>query len=179
MHPILPETIAKARAALDAFANGGTIVGALREVGLDPSAFYRVRDSDAAFAAEYKRLRRARADMANDETLAAIAAMGPDADAKITRVRVDTLAAYAARNDPDEYGQRVNHQVDAGPNIAAAIERARLRAPIETKILESTAVEVLTQQNQLLSPMHNIYYEKSAADAPVERGAESEGNPFD
>lgn len=129
----------KVLAVLSAFAEGGTLRDALSKESLTWQAFYRVLRETPDLMNDYHDHQRNRAEMAGDEILEiAKRLMSTEKDekgvlidaldARRARVAGELLGKMMERYSPDRFGQRMNVQVEAKPNLLEAIEAGKRRS---------------------------------------------------
>lgn len=131
------------------YQEGGTIANAIRAEGMKNADYYRALREHTDLDIEYREIQKARADMMVDEAydISTDSTRGP----QIARVQVDARIKIAGLYDRRRFGDKVQVELEAGPNITEAIEagRRRLRPscdPAQIIDVEIEEVPQLTEQ---------------------------------
>jgi len=120
----------RANRVLDNYEEGMPLKRAAATAGMAWAQFFRAKRENQAIAARYKQLRydRGAAHLHENESIAERILTGEIEDPRHARVAADINEGLAEKYAPDEFGARVNLQVDHNVSITAALTSARARA---------------------------------------------------
>lgn len=115
----------KVLAVIAAYAEGASVKKAMRELGVQPRAFYQLMASDVELGNLYEASKTARAEILVDEVIT----ISDDAEANPNRARnqIDARKWAASKLRPQMYGDRLIQELDIGPNLVEAIAQAKQR----------------------------------------------------
>ena len=133
--------------AIEIYAEGGALQTARDGLGLSGRDFYRALDRDVDLKQLYYDTQRGRADMMYDEAyvISTDSGLNPNAARVMAEIRMKIGQAY----DRKRFGEKIGVEVDAGPNLQAALEAAKSRALLPGrdlgKVIDAQCVDI-TQQ---------------------------------
>lgn len=121
--------IAKVKRVFELYAEGGAVAPIILSLGMEFKHFYQVLRENPSMQQEYYEIQRARADMMTDEVyLDSVDAV--QKDAKLLRVRADLKLRVAGFYDRKRFGDKVQVEIDTGPDLTAALLAARQRTAL-------------------------------------------------
>lgn len=138
----------KVLAIFKEYSEGGTIRSARDAHGVNGFDFYRLLRQQPDLKALYHQIQEARADMMYDEAyeISTDESKAPHAARVMAEIRMKIGQAY----DRKRFGDKVSVEVDAGPNLHAALEAAKTRVLLPVRdpaqITDAQYVDI-TQQS--------------------------------
>lgn len=124
-----------AKKIIDGMFANQSILGMLKEYGINPRDFYDTIHSDPSLSNDYLRAFTARAELITDE-MKEIA----DSDQNPMKVRnmLDTRKWLASKWNSQRFGDRLDLNVNQTTDVAAALAEARARAQLPSRDLNNT-----------------------------------------
>lgn len=155
----------KVLAALTLYAEGGTIRKARAAHKVSAQQFYDALEADPDLVARYRFIQKSRADMFADEVLElAEEGAATGADPRHVRVAADVKLKLASFYDRPRFGEKIGVELEAGPNLAEALQAARQRVPLpQCDLAQVTDVEY----RALPSPAHDDATDKQSDAKPA------------
>lgn len=126
----------KVKRVFTLYSEGGAVSPLILQVGIKFSEFYRILRENPSLQQEYYEIQRSRADMMTDEVY--LDSMDAEQkDARLLRARAELKLRVAGFYDRKRFGDKVQVEIDTGPDLTAALLAARQRSALPARDLAS------------------------------------------
>jgi hypothetical protein len=130
----------RAKKIIDNLENGMTIQSACKLLGLDPKQLFRELDKDPLLRQAYMSARANRSDLYADEI---IDISDNEPDSSKARNMIDARKWVASKLAPQQYGDRIdvnmNQTLDIGSALNEALKRVRKPNQLDSQTIDITA----------------------------------------
>lgn len=147
----------------------GSLKDALKQERVNVSDFYDWLASNPSDETRYRDIQKARADILVSEAIDLGAGeFTNEVQISAARLRTQLRIKIAGFYDRRRYGEKVTHEIEAGPDLLAALDAARARALPNRDLAQTIDAEfvAITAQDAQVTTDETSVFEDAAIETP-------------